>query len=339
LRLDRRIDVGELRGVPERARHLEALGFDGLWTAETQHDPFLPLLLAAEHVDLEIGTSIAVAFARNPMIVANLGWDLQAFSRGRFLLGLGTQVRPHITRRFGMPWSRPAARLREFVVALQAIWTAWDTGAPLAFEGEFYTHNLMTPYFNPGPNPFGPPKVLLGAVGERLAEVAGEVADGIVLHAFQTPRYVEEVLLPAIDRGLANSGRSRNDFQVKVPVFVVTGLTDEERAISDQAARKEIAFYGSTPAYRAVLEIHGWGDLQDALRDLSRRGEWDAMGRLITDEILETFAIVAKPPDVLAEVSKRYGDAVDRVGFNLPGADNDEVVTGIIGGRSARREP
>jgi probable F420-dependent oxidoreductase len=334
MKLDRRVDTENLREVPERARALAAQGFDGLWTAETKHDPFLPLLLASEHCeDIEIGTAIAVAFARNPMIVANMGWDLQDFSRGKFLLGLGTQVQPHIERRFDMQWSKPASRLREFVLAVQAIWKSWEDGSRLKFEGEFYSNTLMSPYFNPGPNPYGPPKIFLAAVGARLAEVAGEVADGLVLHVFQTPRYVHEVLTPALERGMAKADRKRDEIEVKVAVFLVTGDNDEERAIADTATRKEIAFYASTPAYRPVLEVHGWGSVQDELHTLSRNGEWDAMGGLITDEMLETFAVIADPEDVVAQVTKRYGDAIQRIGFHLPYEPSSDVPARIAAAR------
>jgi probable F420-dependent oxidoreductase len=319
MKLDRRVDATELRGVPERAKELVAEGFDGLWTAETKHDPFLPLLLASEHTDAEIGTAIAVAFARNPMTVAYLGWDLQEFSRGKFILGLGTQVRPHITRRFSMPWSKPGSQMREFVLALKAIWASWEDGSRLKFEGDFYTHNLMTPYFDPGPNPQGPPKVFLAAVGQRMAEIAGEVSDGLVAHVFQTPRYVHEVVLPAVTKGLAVAGRPREDFELKLAVFVVTGDTDAEMDVAADVMRKEIAFYASTPAYRPVLDIHGWGAVQDQLHELSRNNEWDAMGDVITDEILQEFAVICKPEEIISEVIRRYGDdVIDRIGFHMP---------------------
>jgi probable F420-dependent oxidoreductase len=332
VKLDRRIDVEDLREVPRRAKELVAEGFEGLWTAETKHDPFLPLLLASEHTDVEIGTAIAVAFARNPMTVANLGWDLQAYSRGKFLLGLGTQVKPHITRRFSMEWTKPVARMREFILALRAIWESWENQTRLQFQGEFYTHNLMSPYFDPGPNPYGNPKIILAAVGVRMSEAAGEVSDGLAAHVFQTPKYVHEVILPAVERGLATAGRSRDDFQLKLPVFLITGRNDEEYAAADKSIRKEIAFYASTPTYRPVLEIHGWGSLQDELVQMTRRGEWETMGDLITDEILEAFAVTADPADVLMAIHKRYGDIIDRVGFHLPYDTNNELPALIAAG-------
>ena len=214
----------DLSKVASAARHLEEQGYDGGWSAETNHDPFLPLVLAAEHTSrLELGTGIAVAFARNPMTVANVGWDLQGFSGGRFALGLGSQIQAHIEKRFGMPWSHPAPRMREFVLALRAIWKAWDEGVPLRFEGDFYTHKLMTPFFVPEPQSHGAPRIFLAAVGEGMTEVCGEVADGMLVHAFTTERYLREVTMPALARGFARGSRSRSDFELSCPVFVVCG--------------------------------------------------------------------------------------------------------------------
>ena len=323
-----KIDAGLMGGlsqVPEKAREIEAQGYDGAVTAEMSSDPFLPLLLAAEHTErIELMTSIAVAFARNPMIVANLANDLQAYSGGRFVLGLGSQIKPHITKRFSMPWSHPAARMREFILAMRAIWACWYEGEKLDFRGDFYTHTLMTPMFTPTNNPHGAPPVVLAAVGPRMTEVAGEVADGMIVHAFTTPRYLKEVTLPAIERGLAKSGRSRSDFQTCMPPFVVTGRDEKEWEASRSAIAKQLAFYGSTPAYRGVLELHGWGELQSELNALSKQGRWDAMGERITDEILEEFAVVSEPQGVAAAIKARYGGLVDRVLCTFPFADDAE---------------
>jgi len=273
-----------------------------------------PLLLAAEHSSrIELMTSIAVAFARSPMILANLAHDLNAYSKGRFVLGLGSQIQPHITKRFSMPWSHPAARMRELIQAMRAIWACWYQGQKLAFRGEFYTHTLMTPMFTPTNTQYGPPRVLLAAVGPKMTEVAGEVADGMIVHGFTTPKYVHEVTLPAIERGLAAAGRSRKDFQLACPVFVVTGRDAKEWEQSRTGVCRQIAFYGSTPAYRGVLERHGWGELQGELNAMSKRGEWEAMGTRITDDILEQFAVVAQPREVPAQLKKRYGSSIDRV--------------------------
>ncbi|MEN8159934.1 MAG: LLM class F420-dependent oxidoreductase, partial [Myxococcota bacterium] len=314
MKIDSGLIAADLASVPARAREIEAQGFDGLVTAETSNDPFFPLLLAAEHTEkVELMTSIAVAFARSPMILANIGHDLNAYSKGRFILGLGSQIAPHITKRFSMPWSHPAARMRELIQAMRAIWSCWYAGEKLAFRGEFYQHTLMTPMFTPTNTQYGAPRVMLAAVGPKMTEAAGEVADGMIVHAFTTPRYVNDVTLPAIERGLSRAGRSRGDFTLSCPVFVVTGRDAREWEQSRVGICKQIAFYGSTPAYRGVLEAHGWGGLQGELNAMSKRGEWDAMGTRITDEILEQFAIVARPEEVPAQLKKRYGDTIDRV--------------------------
>ena len=260
--------------VARVARELEDVGYDGGLTAETSHDPFLPLAIAAEHTErLELGTGIAVAFARTPMTLANLSYDLHALSGGRFRLGLGSQIKAHIEKRFSMPWSHPAPRMRELILAIRAIWACWHEGADLDFRGEFYRHTLMTPFFNPGPNPFGNPTIQLAAVGELMTEVAGEVADGVILHGFTTERYVREVTMPALERGFAKSGRARDTFEVCGPLFVVTGATDEELEQARTGTKQQIAFYGSTPAYRVVLDAHGWGALQSELNTIKQQIE------------------------------------------------------------------
>ena len=309
----------DLTNAAQNARETEAAGYSGIWAAETSHDPFFPLLLAAEHTtSIELGTSIAVAFARNPMITANIGWDLQTFSKGRFILGLGSQIKPHITKRFSMPWSHPAARMREFILAMRAIWDSWQNGSKLDFRGDFYTHTLMTPFFNPGPSEYGPPKVFLAGVGELMTEVAGEVCDGFLCHGFTTERYLREVTIPALERGRAKVGKTLEGFEIVGPSFVVTGTTDEELEKAAEGTRQQIAFYGSTPAYRPVLEVHGWGELQDELNALSKQGEWVKMGTLIDDEILNTFAVVGRPEEIAPELKKRYGDCIQRISFYAP---------------------
>jgi len=312
----------DLAEVPAQARLGEEMGYSGLWTAETAHDPFLPLLLAAEHTErVELGTSIAVAFARNPMTVAHTAWDLQAFSGGRFILGLGSQIKPHVTKRFSMPWSSPAARMREFVLAIRAIWETWLSDTPLRFRGEFYTHTLMTPFFTPDGAALdgcGPPKIFLAGVGELMTEVAGEVCDGFICHGFTTERYLREITIPALERGRAHAGRTMDGFQIVGPSFVVTGNDEAELAEAAAATRQQIAFYGSTPAYRAVLELHGWTSIHDELNARSKRGEWDAMGTLITDEILDAFAVVGEPEHIAPELHRRYGDVIHRISFYAP---------------------
>jgi len=320
-------------GIAEAAQKAEATGYDGVWSAETSHDPFLPIAVGAAATEkLEFGTGIAVAFARNPMNLAVLANDLQLLTKGRFMLGLGSQIKPHITKRFSMPWSHPAPRMRELILAMRAIWSTWATGEPLAFRGEFYTHTLMTPFFDPGPNPYGNPKVLLAAVGELMTEVAGEAGDGLLVHGFTTERYLREVSLPALERGAAKSGKTRADLTVSYPGFVVTGSSAAETEAADKAVRQQIAFYGSTPAYRPVLELHGWGDLQPELNTLSKRGEWVKMGELITDEVLDAFAVVAPISEVATQVKARFGDCVDRFSFYAPYKMSPEEWSNVLAG-------
>jgi probable F420-dependent oxidoreductase len=320
-------------GMVAQAIKAEESGYDGVWSAETNHDPFLPIAIGASATEkLEFGTGIAVAFARNPMTLAVLANDLQLVSKGRFMLGMGSQIKPHITKRFSMPWSHPAPRMRELILAIRAIWNTWETGELLAFRGEFYTHTLMTPFFNPGPNPYGNPEILLAAVGERMTEVAGEVGDGFLVHGFSTERYLREVSLPALERGAAKAGKTRADLTVSYPGFVVTGPDDKSTAAAAKGVREQIAFYGSTPAYRPVLELHGWGGLHPELNTLSKRGEWEKMGELIDDEILNTFAVVAPLDQVAAEVRKRFGDVVDRFSFYAPYKVDPEMWKGVLAG-------
>jgi probable F420-dependent oxidoreductase len=322
---------GSLAAVGDAARESEQVGYDGVWTAETSHDPFFPLLLAAEHTEhLELGTGIAVAFARNPMSLAHIAYDLQAYSEGRFILGLGSQIKPHITKRFSMEWSHPAPRMREFILAIRAIWDCWNNGTRLDFHGDFYNHTLMTPFFNPGPNPFGNAKIFLAGVGQLMTEVAGETCDGFLCHAFTTERYLREVTVPALERGLDKSGRTIADLEISGPAFVVTGANDEEMEASMQGVRQQIAFYGSTPAYRGVLDMHGWGDLQTELNALSKQGEWVTMGTLIDDEMLDAFAVIAEPEQLGAALHARYGDIVDRISFYAPYQSDPERWNAVL---------
>ena len=320
-------------GIDAQAAKAEASGYDGVWSAETSHDPFLPIAIGAgatEH--LEFGTGITVAFARNPMTLAVVANDLQLLTKGRFMLGMGSQIKPHITKRFSMPWSHPAPRMRELILAIRAIWKAWETGGKLEFRGEFYTHTLMTPFFDPGPNEYGNPKILLAGVGERMTEVAGEVGDGFLVHGFTTEQYLREVSLPALERGAAKAGKTRRDLTVSYPGFVVTGADEQATEAAAAAVRQQIAFYGSTPAYRPVLELHGWGDLQTELNTLSKRGEWVKMGDLITDDVLEAFAVVAPLDKVATEVRARFGGLVDRFSFYAPYKVDPETWKGVLAG-------
>lgn len=328
-----------LADVAEKAREAEAAGYAGVWTAETSHDPFFPLVLAAEHTDqIELGTSIAVAFARNPMLLANIAWDLQAFSKGRFILGLGSQIKPHIEKRFSMPWSHPAPRMREMIQAIRAIWDCWLNGTKLDFRGEFYRHTLMTPFFTPPATELGDvgvPKIFLAGVGERMTEVAGEVCDGFFCHAFTTERYLREVTLPALERGRAKAGKTMDEFEIVGPGFIVTGTTEAELEAASAGTRQQIAFYGSTPAYRPVLELHGWGEIQDRLNTLSKQGKWTEMGDVIDDEVLGSFAVVGAPDEIGPELHRRYGDVVHRISFYSPYSSKPEWWNAVVAGVSA----
>jgi probable F420-dependent oxidoreductase len=303
----------DLDMAPLAIAELEKRGYDAAFTAEINNDPFFPLVLAAGHSQgIALTTSISVAFARNPMTMANLAWDLNQYSKGRFSVGLGSQIKPHITRRFSMPWSRPAARMREFILAMRAIWTCWDTGEALDFDGEFYQHTLMTPMFMPKNAGYGAPGVNLAAVGPMMAEVAGEVADGVIAHGFTTAKYLREVTLPAVERGLAKSGRTRETFDVSLPAMVVAGVNEEAFEQSRAAVQSQLAFYASTPAYRPVLELHGWGELQAEAHRMTREARWDEMGELITDDILRTFAVVSEDIEqVPALLAERYNGLAD----------------------------
>ena len=306
--------LNDFAGAGAAARRLEQAGYAGAFTFEGPHDPFFPLVLAAAQTErIELHTAVAIAFARTPMLLAHIGWDLQALSRGRFLLGLGSQIRAHIEKRFGMPWSRPAARMRELVLAVREIWRVWREGGRLDVRGEFYRHTLMTPMFSPGKNPFGDPPIFLAGVGPAMTEVAGEVADGFFVHPLHSEVSLREVTLPALERGLAKSGRSRDALQISVQVMIASGGSEPEIQTTRGLTRQQIAFYGSTPAYRVVLDAHGWGELQPELNALSKRGKWAEMAGLVSDEMLETLAICCPQEQIAARVRARYGALADRV--------------------------
>ena len=328
-----KVDAGignQLDKIPDTVKKMEAAGYDGVRTAEMNHDPFFPLLLAAEHSSkLELATSIAVAFARSPMNLANIGHDLNAYSKGRFTLGLGSQIKPHITKRFSMQWGAPAAQMRELVLAMRAIWSNWYEGDPLEFVGKYYQHTLMTPAFTPEDKSYGAPRVILAAVGPKMTEVAGEVADGMIIHPFSTMPYIKSVTMPAIDAGLAKAGKTRDGFELSYSCFVVTGRDEAEFAASKKAAQERIAFYGSTPAYKGVLESIGCGELQGELNAMSKQGRWKEMGTLITDDMLNEFGVVGEPKDIAPQMLSRYGSFVDRTSASFPVSD-EEQRAGII---------
>jgi len=316
----------QLNLAARTARALEAAGYDCAAGGETRHDVFLGMAAATQTTSrIELMTSIAVAFARNPMTLAQIGSDLNAATQGRFIMGLGTQVAAHVTRRFSMPWSRPAARMREMIRAMHAIWDCWFDGRPLRFEGEFYTHTLMTHYFVPTPSEHGRPRVMLAAVGPGMTRVAAEVADGVLCHAFTTPRYLVEETIPTIETALAAAGRQRSAFEITAQLFTVIGDTDEAIARGMDGLRRDLAFYGSTPAYRPVLECQGWGDLQGELHRLSREGRWDDMASLVTEEMARTFAFVGTAEQVADAMIMTLGGKVDRMQFPSQGLEPDRL--------------
>ncbi|MEE9608190.1 MAG: LLM class F420-dependent oxidoreductase [Myxococcota bacterium] len=319
MKIDVALLTQDLAEAGAEARRIEELGYDGAFSFEGPHDPFFPLLLAAEHTEkLELQTAIAVAFARNPMLLANIGYDLQKFSKGRFTLGLGSQIRPHIEKRFSQPWSKPAERMRELVLAIRAIWRCWHEGEKLDFRGEFYNHTLMTPFFNPGPNPYGPPRIFVAGVGPRMTEAAAEVGDGFFVHPFHTAEFLRKATLPLLERGVARSGRSLEDLEISCPVMVATGSNEEELEAARNAIKTQIAFYASTPAYRVVLDHHGWGELQPELNRLSKQGRWPEMAGLVDDRILEAIAVCGEPAEIAGAVRARCEGIADRVSLVAP---------------------
>ena len=312
-----KIDVGilvpDLLDIPKVARAAEDIGFDGLWTSETQHEPFLPLALVAEHTTrIELGTAIAVAFPRSPTVLAHLAWDLQKASRGRFILGLGTQVKAHIERRFGMTWEAPAPKLREMILAMRALWNAWQGDGKVNFRGEFYKITLMTPFFNPGPIEHPDIPIYIAGVNEHLCRVAGELCQGFHVHPFHTADYLRQIVLPNVKLGAEKVGRTRDAVQLSSAIFVATNESERE------AVRQQISFYASTPTYKAVLDVHGWGDASEKLGALAVRGKWSEMSALITDEMLNAVAIVTTPDQVAARIKERYAGLLDRITFYAP---------------------
>lgn len=319
--------------APAAAARAAQLGYDGFFSAETSHEPFAPLFLASQaEPGLELGTAIAVAFPRSPMITAQVAWDLAAVSGGKFLLGLGTQVKAHITRRFSVEWSHPGPRLREYIAALRAIWDTWQNGTPLRFKGDFYQFTLMTPFFAPEPIEHPDIPVYIAGVGPYLARLAGEACQGFHVHPFHTVRYLDEVVLPQIAEGAAETGRSLDDVARVATVFVVTGHDDAEIAAQMRPVKQQIAFYASTPSYRVVLDTHGW-DFGDTLNAMSRRGEWDAMADVIPDEVVHEVGVVAPIDELGSAMKAKYGDRLQRVGYYTLGGEaalGDEEWAAVI---------
>lgn len=324
---------GNLDTTTTEAQQSEADGLNITWIGESKYDPFLRSLKVVSSTErLKVGTAVAIAFGRSPLTVASSAYDLARYSQGRFILGLGSQVKSHIERRFSMPWSRPAARMREYVAAVRAIWQCWQDDEPLNFAGDFYTHTLMPPFFKPAAHEFGPPPVYLAAVGEKMTATAGEVCDGMFFHPFTTVRYMEEVTLPALRQGQERAGRASGPFAICGPVLTAVGRSDADLASAVSAVRSQIAFYASTPAYRPVLELHGWVDIAVELTSLTKQGRWSELASLIDDELLHTFAVVGSPDDVADQLVARFGAIATSVSLSTP-YDYDRT----IGGEVARR--
>lgn len=319
MKFDASLLTHDLTQMAALARLADEVGFDGIWTFETAHEPFLPLVLAAEHSQrLSVGTSIAVAFPRSPMILAQIAWDLARFSKGRFILGLGTQVKGHNERRFGVKWERPVAKMREVILALRAVWDCWQTQTRLNFQGEFFKLTLMTPFFSPAPHAYHRIPIFVAGVNRRMCQLAGELCEGFHVHPLHTTRYLKEKILPNIEIGLARGRRSRNAMELSSSIFVIP--TDESTRARNSTAevRQQISFYASTPPYRPVFDLEGWGAVADELKALAARGRWHEMPDLITDEMLDRFVLRGTWAELPAKVLQKYSGLLDRVSYYFP---------------------
>jgi probable F420-dependent oxidoreductase len=326
MKLDTGLAAATLKDVPEAARAAEEAGFDAVWTAETGHDAYLPLAIAAEHTKrIKLGTSIAVAFPRSPLVHAMIAWDLQALSGGRFILGLGTQVRGHNERRFGVKWESPGPRLREMIQMIRAVWDTFQNNARPSFKGKFYEFTLMTPFFSGGPIEHPNIPIYIAGVNEYMCRLAGELCDGFHVHPFHSVKYLNEIILPNVRQGAAKAGRDASACKLSSSAFVIIGDTAEERKSLDALARQQISFYASTPAYRPVLEAHGWGDTQAKLNEKARSGDWGGMASLITDEMLDVYATTGTWDDIAGKLKKKYDGILDRIAFYVPYRKGDRT--------------
>ncbi len=318
MRVIYQLNTKDLGHIAEEARWAEAMGYDGLASEETAHDPFLPLLLAADATSqVTLETRVVIAFPRSPMVVAYAARDLQDFSQGRFRLGLGTQVKGHIERRFSVPWGTPGPRLREYVQSLHAIWESWQKGTKLDYQGQFYNFSLMTPFFSPGASPQPSPPVYVSAINPYNCRVAGEVCDGLALHPLTSAKYLREVILPNLQTGAAKSGRNPKDVKLSGGGFVVTGPDQETIEARKLAVKQQIAFYASTRTYLPVLEVHGFHEIGHRLHEMSLTGQWERMGGLVSDEMLDAFAVVGGYDEVAWQLKDRFADLLDEVVFNM----------------------
>jgi len=331
MEVDTSIPLDDWQAIAGVARRAESLGFDGVMAPEIQNDPFIPLAFAAAATEhLRLGTAVAIAFPRSPMVVANLGYDLQRNSRGRFVLGLGTQVKGHNERRFSVRWDSPGPRLKEYVEALRAIWRSWEHKEPLRYEGKFYQFTLMTPEFAPPPTGLSPVPVTIAAVQPYMLRLSGEVCDGVRLHGFCTKRYLEEVALPAIDEGLRRRGSDRKRFEIWGGGFIATGKDADEVRRAVEETRYRIAFYGSTRTYSGVLSLHGWDEQAAKLHELSKRGQWSEMAKVVSDEMVETFTAVAPYDRLVAALQDRFGGLSDRIALGFPKGTPDGLVRELL---------
>ena len=337
MKIDAQIPPSSLTRIPEIAQGAERVGFDAIWSSETQHDPFLPLALVSEHTErLRFGTSVAIGFARSPATLAYTAWDLADASNGRFILGLGAQVKPHIERRFGMPWpDSPVGKLRELIQAIRAFWQTWQSGDRLNYRGKHYKLTLMSPFFNPGPIDHPDIPIYIAGVNTGLSRLAGEVADGFHAHVYHSRRYLEEVVRPGIEAGARKANRSTDEIHLSTAAFTVT------RPEESDFVRSQIAFYASTPTYRPVMELHGWGETADQLQGLARKKVWQEMAKLIDDEMLDAFAVVCEPNELPKMLAKRYAGLVDRLALYMPyiPGQRDEEWSGLLKGIRAQLSP
>ncbi|HEV8437071.1 MAG TPA: TIGR03617 family F420-dependent LLM class oxidoreductase [Methylomirabilota bacterium] len=319
MKLDVSMLTHDLKTTPDHARKVEAMGFDCLWSSETQHDPYLALAVAAVSTSrIKLGTNIATVFSRSPMITAHIAWDLQKSTGGRFTLGLGTQVKAHNERRFSVKFESPGPKIAEAVRAIRAIWECWQNGTKLNFKGQFYTFDVMTPFFNPGPIEHPSIPIFIAGVNPYMCSVAGELCDGLHVHPFNSAKYLREVVHPAVEAGLRRSGRSRKDFTFATTNFVVVGDSEKERAEQARMVKQQIAFYGSTRTYEPVLAVHGWQDLTAKLHRKSVEGDWQGMADLITDEMLDIYAVTATYDTLRDKLEERYAGLLDRTALYQP---------------------
>lgn len=319
MKFDATLEVDRLANIPSLAEAAESLGFDAIWTSAVKHDPFLELTLAANHTKhLQLATGIALAFTRSPMELAYTSWDLQELSQGRFILGLGSQVKGHIERRFSIPWQPPIPKMRETIQALHAIWKTWQTGEKLAFTGKYHNLTLMTPFFSPHPISHPNIPVYLAAVNRGMSRLAGELCEGLVVHAFHTPRYLKEVILPAVGEGARKTNRTQADIQIAGTIFVAAGNSKEEIQQAKEFIRQQIAFYGSTRSYRKVFELHGWNEVSNRLHTKSIQGDWAGLSSEITDKILDEFTLQGRWEELPDLIKERYNHLLDRARLYLP---------------------